>query len=142
MPANTPPKRDQLRLVIINDSVPVLKMLCKWFEQRGHHCDTALLADMPEAHEEVGRFIQRHRPDVVIYDVGMPYASSWDLLEVIRTSPALQRHPFVITTPNKRKLEQAVGSSTSAIEISGRDTDLRRVLKAVEAAVDERGARP
>ena len=137
MPANTPPTQAQLRLVILNNSVPVLNMLCKWFEQHGHHCDTAVLADMPAAHEEVGRFIKRHRPDVVIYDVGMPYASSWDLLEVIRTSPALQRQTFVITTPNKRKLEQAVGS-TSAIEIGGRDTDLRRVLKAVEAGANNR----
>jgi CheY-like chemotaxis protein len=110
-------------------------MLCQWFEQRGYHCDTALLADMPDAHDEVGRFIQKHRPDVVIYDVGMPYASSWDLLEVIRTAPALQRQPFVITTPNKRKLEEAVGS-TSAIEIAGRDTDLRRVLTAVQTAAN------
>jgi len=47
-------------------------------EQHGHHCDTALLADMPQAHEEVGRFVQKHRLDVVIYAVGMPYASSWD----------------------------------------------------------------
>jgi DNA-binding response OmpR family regulator len=62
------------------------QMLCQWLEQHGHHCATALLADMPQAHEEVGRFIQKHPPDVVIYDVGMPYASSWDLLEVIRTS--------------------------------------------------------
>jgi len=45
----------------------------------------------------------------VIYDVGMPYSSNWDLLEVIRTAPALQSQPFVITTPSKRKLEQAVG---------------------------------
>jgi CheY-like chemotaxis protein len=123
-------------VVILNDSVPVMKMLCAWFERHGHHCDTALLADMPQAHEEVGRFIQKHRPDVVIYDVGVPYASSWDLLEVIRTSPALERQPFVITTPNKRKLEQAVGSTTSAIEIAGRDTDLRRVLKAAKTAAN------
>jgi hypothetical protein len=50
----------------------------------------------------------------------MPYASSWDLLEVIRTSPALRSRPFVITTPNTRKLEDAVGA-TPAIEIAGRD---------------------
>jgi hypothetical protein len=31
---------------------------------------------MRNAHEEVGRFIKGHRPDVVIYDVGMPYPSS------------------------------------------------------------------
>lgn len=135
MLAKTPPKRRRLRLVVLNDSARVLKMLCDWLQRQGHHCDTALLADMPAAHEEVGRFILKHRPDVVIYDVGMPYASSWDLLEVIRTSPALQSQPFVITTPNKRKLEEAVGL-TSALEIGGREEDLRRVSKAVEAATD------
>jgi CheY-like chemotaxis protein len=133
-----PPKTSltlpRLRLVVLNDSTPVLDMLCAWLQRHGHHCETALLKDMPQAHEEVGQFILKHRPDVVIYDVGMPYASSWDLLEVIRTSPALVSQPFVITTPNKRKLEQAVGP-TPAFEIGGRDADLRRVLKAVEEAV-------
>ena len=135
MPAKNPAPRRRLHIVVLNDSAPVLKMLGQWLEQHGHHCDTALLADMPQAHEEVGRFIRKHRPDVVIYDVGMPYASSWDLLEVIRTSPALQSQPFVITTPNEQKLEHAVGA-TPAIEIGSRDTDLRRLLEAVEAAAD------
>jgi CheY-like chemotaxis protein len=136
--ANTPPKRRRrLRLVVLNDSARVLKMLCDWLQSQGHHCDTALLAEMPHVHEEVGRFILKHRPDVVIYDAGTPYASSWDLLEVIRTSAALQSQPFVITTPNKRKLEAAVGS-TSALELSGRERDLRRVSKAVEVAGERR----
>jgi hypothetical protein len=63
----------------------------------------------------------------------MPYPSSWDLLDVIRASPALQSQAFVITTPNKTKLEQAVGPTT-AIEIAGHAEDLRRLLKAVERA--------
>ena len=100
-------------------------MLCDWLQDQGHDSDTALLAEMPHVHEEVGRFILKHRPDVVIYDVGMPYASSWDLLEVIRSAPALESQPFGITTPNKRKLELAVGP-TSAVEIGGREADLRR----------------
>lgn len=136
MPTKILPKRSRLRLVVFNDSASVLKMLCKWLQEHGHQCNTALLAEMPQAQDDVGRFIEKHRPDVVIYDVGMPYSSSWDLLEVIRTAPALQSQPFVITTPNKRKLEQAVGP-TSAFEIGGPDSeDLRRVLKAVEAAAD------
>ena len=137
MPTNIQPKRSRLRLVVLNDSAPVLKMLCNWLQEHGHHCETALLADMPHAHDEVGPFIQKHRPDVVIYDVGMPCSSSWDLLEVIRATPALQSQPFVITTPNKRKLEQAVGP-TSALEIGGPDSDLRRLLQAVEAAAADR----
>jgi len=135
VPAKILLKRRPLRLVVLNDSARVLKMLCDWLQHQGHHCHTALVADMPQAQEEVGRFILKHRPDVVVYDVAMPYASSWDLLEVIRALPELRSQPFVITTPNKRKLEQAVGP-TSALEIGGREDDLRRVCKAVEAARD------
>jgi CheY-like chemotaxis protein len=137
VPAKKSLKRRRLRLVVLNDSARVLKMLCDWLQKQGHHCDTALLAEMPQAHEEVGRFILKHRPDVVIYDVGMPYASSWDLLEVIRTAPVLQSQPFVITTPNKQKLESEVGP-TAALEIGGREDDLRRVSKAIDAAMMRR----
>ena len=129
------PAKRRLRLVVLNDSQPVVKMLCDWFTKHGHHCDAALLSDMPRAHEEVWRFVSAHRPDVVVYDVGMPYEGSWDLLEAIRMSPALQSQSFVITTPNKAKLEQAVGR-TDALEISGRARDLRRLLKAVDEATD------
>ena len=129
------PAKPRLRLVVLNDSPPVVKMLCDWFTQHGHHCDAVLLSDMPRAHEEVGHFVSAHRPDVVVYDVGMPYESSWDLLEAIRMAPALRSQPLVITTPNKGKLEQAVGR-TGALEISGREEDLRRLLKAVDEAAD------
>jgi len=106
MPRKILPKPSRLRLVVLNDSAPVLKMLCNWLQEHGHHCETALLADMPQAHDEVWPFIQKHRPDVVIYDVGMPYSSSWDLLEVIRAAPALQHSPLSLrlqTSGNSNK---------------------------------------
>jgi CheY-like chemotaxis protein len=88
---------------------------------------------MKNAHEEVPRFLDRHKPDVVVYDVAIPYVSSWDLLEVIRSNPTLCSQPFVITTPNKRLLDDAVGR-TSVLEIGGAAKDMRRLLKAVETA--------
>jgi CheY-like chemotaxis protein len=123
----------RLRLAILNDSPQVLKLLCDWFRRHGHHCATQMVAEMPHAHVEVEQFINEHKPDVVVYDVPMPYRSSWDLLDVIRAMPSLQSQPFVITTRNKRKLEEAVGR-TSVIEIAGQPEDMRRLLKAVEAA--------
>jgi hypothetical protein len=72
VPAKTPAPRRRLRIVVLHDSAPVLKMPCQ---------------------------------------------------------------PFVITTRDKRRLERAVGA-TSAIEVSGRDADLRLLLEAVEAATN------
>lgn len=123
----------RLQLAILNDSPQVLKLLCDWFRRHGHHCATQMVAELAHAHVEVERFINAHKPDVVVYDVPMPYGSSWDLLDVIRSVPSLQALPFVITTRNKRKLEEVVGR-TSVIEIAGQPEDLRRLLKAVEAA--------
>jgi CheY-like chemotaxis protein len=132
MPERGSPAR-RLRLAILNDSPRVLKMLCNWFQKHGHHCTTAVVAEMPLAHVEVEQFICAHKYDVVVYDVPMPYASSWDLLDVIRAMPSLRSQAFVVTTRNKRKLQQAVGR-TSTIEIAGEPDDLQRLLKAVEIA--------
>jgi CheY-like chemotaxis protein len=123
----------RLRLAILDDSPHVLKLPCEWFRQHGHQCATRMVAEMPHAPVEVQQFITEYKPDVVVYDVPLPYGSSWDLLDVIRAMPLLQSQPFVITTRNKRKLEQAVGR-TSVVEIAGQPEDLRRLLKAVEAA--------
>src|SRR5437870_4102365 len=127
-------KRPHLKLAVLNDSEPVLKMLCGWFQEQRHCCITAVVADMPNAHEDVARFLMDHKPDVVVYDVAMPYASSWDLIDVIRGNPALQSQPFVLTTPNKKMLEEAVGGRAPALEIAGQTRDLRRWLKAAETA--------
>jgi CheY-like chemotaxis protein len=76
----------RLRLAILNDSPHVVQLLCDWFRQHGHRCATRMVADMPLAHVEVEQFINEYRPDVVVYDVPMPYGSSWDLLDVIRAN--------------------------------------------------------
>jgi CheY-like chemotaxis protein len=129
--------RPRLRLGVLNDSERVLEMLCNWFRKRGHDCVTCVLSDMPRAHEQVPQFLAKHQPDVVVYDVAMPYESSWDLLEVIRAAPSLWGQRFVVTTPNKRQLEKAVGP-TSALEISSAAGTLKMLLKAVESAAADR----
>lgn len=133
--------RRRLRLAVLNDSQAVLKMLCEWFERHGHECRSAVVADMPLAHVQVEKFLSSEKPDVVVYDVAMPYASNWDLLDVIRELPSLKSLPFVVTTPNKRELDASVGKKTRALPIGGRATDLTRLLKAVERAASTPSAR-
>ena len=124
----------RLRLAVLNNSAPVLDMLCGWFKKHGHYCVGALLSDMPNAHADVPRFIAKHKPDVVVYDIGMPYESSWDLMEAVRTGPKVAAQPFVLTTPNRRKLTLAVGPK-DVIEISDQQRDLGILLDAVGATV-------
>jgi len=66
-------------------------------------------------------------------DVPMPYGSSWDLLDVIRSMPSLRSLPFVITTRNKRKLEQVWAARPSLRSLASPKT-YGGCSKPVEAA--------
>jgi CheY-like chemotaxis protein len=126
-----------LKLAILNDSHQVLKLLCDWFQECGHDCSTAVVADMPEAYTQVAQFILSVNPDVIVYDVALPYLSSWDFLGVIREMPSMKVHKFVITTPNKKELDHAVSQRTSALELTGRRSDMERLLKAVQKTAEQ-----
>jgi CheY-like chemotaxis protein len=62
-----------------------------------------MVAELAHAHVEVEQFISEHKPDVIVYDVSMPYGSSWDLLDVIRSMPSLQSLHHLDYTRNRRK---------------------------------------
>ena len=53
----------------------------------------------------------------------------------MRSSEPMQRRQFVITTTNKPVLERLVGDN-EALEIIRKPYDLRRVVDAVRAALD------
>jgi CheY-like chemotaxis protein len=126
-----------LKLAILNDSRQVLKLLADWFEECGHDCSTAVVADMPEAHTQIAQFISSQKPNVVVYDVAMPYVSSWDLLGVVREMPLMKTQKFVVTSPNKRELDHAVGQKTSVVELTGRRSDLERLLRVVQRVAEQ-----
>jgi len=48
MPQKILAKRFRLRLVVLNDSVPVLKMLCKSLTERGHTATRRYLPKRPK----------------------------------------------------------------------------------------------
>jgi DNA-binding response OmpR family regulator len=63
--------------VVLNDKPHVLEVLCDWFGQQEYTCVWASVAEMRQPHIEVDWFVRTHTPDVVIYDVGPPYVTSW-----------------------------------------------------------------
>ena len=77
-----------LRIVVFNNDSETLKTVAHWFEINGHRVTTSALAVMRRADlEEIGDFLTRHNPDVIVYDVAIPYAPNWNYLSVLRTAP-------------------------------------------------------
>lgn len=75
-------------------------------------------------------------PDAIIYEIGFPFTDNWRQLSELRSRAALQRVPFVITTPDAPELYRRVG--VPAIELFRKPDDLsafrETVLSAIHAA--------
>src|SRR5260221_10333433 len=85
------------------------------------------------------RFIEQHDPSAVVIDISMPYAHNWTFVRLIRDSASMRDRPLVLTTTNKRALEELVGP-TDTIEIVGKPYEPDEVLEAVRKAIDRRAA--
>jgi CheY-like chemotaxis protein len=133
VPPLTPTRR---RVAIFNDSVLTLSTMAGWCEMHGHGVFTAQISRMAMPHLNVERLVLANRPEVIVYDLAMPYESAWDFLEMMRLLPAVACIPFVLTTSNKVALESVVGP-TQALQIIGKTDDRNELLRAIDTAVVE-----
>jgi len=138
--STSPDTGPPLRIAIFNDSDVVLTTLRVWFETHGHTARTASVRDLQQPHEDVRQVIDAINADVVVYDVALPFAASWDLLDVIRMGAGLDKIPFIVTTTNRAALDSAVHEDTRAFEVTGTPENLADLLALVRDAAAHRAS--
>jgi DNA-binding NarL/FixJ family response regulator len=84
-------------------------------------------------------FAQEHQPDVIIFDVAIPYEENWTFLRLLQSSDALKSAKWVITTTHRKRLEELVGECGEVYEVVGKPYDLVQITQAVQAALDGSG---
>jgi PAS domain S-box-containing protein len=75
-----PPKLDGLRVLVVDDDGDTLEMLRTLLTQC--EADVVTVSSVDDAWQE----IKRHRPDVLVSDIGMPREDGYDLIKRIRES--------------------------------------------------------
>ena len=127
-------------IAILNSSADVVQMLRTALEAEGFKTVTAHVPDIKQGHEDLLAFLARHDPHVIIYDVSLPYAENWTFLRLVQDTAAAKGRYFIVTTPNRDALEEAVGD-TGAIELLGKPYDLDQIFAAVRRGLRGHGAR-
>lgn len=122
-------------IAVFNSSEDTVELLRTALEAEGFQTVVGHIPEVKKGEIDLIDFINHHTPAVIVYDISPPYEANWRFLKLVRSSEALQRRQFVITTTNKPVLERLVGDN-DALEIIGKPYDLRRVIDAVRAAVD------
>jgi len=88
------------------------------------------------------KYMEKHNPELVIFDISPPYDENWTFFKTMRSNKVMKGRGTVLTTTNKLRLDEIIGEDSNALEIVGLKTDLDLIQAAIgrETAVAE-GAR-
>jgi DNA-binding response OmpR family regulator len=128
-------------VAVINTSEEVAELLSLVLQHDGLQTVVAYALDFKRGRQDLDTFLRNYDPPVVVYDIAIPYADNWAFFERVRASEEGRKRRFVLTTTNKRALDELVGE-TAAIEIIGKPFDIEEVIAAVRRALREAGIAP
>jgi len=123
-------------VAVFNSSEDTIEILKIALEEHGYTVASGHVSDIKKGQVDLLDFVKEHQPDVVIYDVALPYEENWRFLRLLQSSDALKHLKWVITTTHKRRLEELVGDCGEVFEIVGKPYDMDRILGAVRGALD------
>jgi DNA-binding NtrC family response regulator len=123
----TEPRRT---LVVVDASRDTFELLETYFGAAGLEVRWCAVSE-PEAAENLADRVAQSDPDVVIYDIDLPYAASWRTALTI-CFDARVKCPFVFTTTNVRIAKQLMAEVTRAAVIQK-----PYALEALHALVNE-----
>lgn len=127
-------------VAILNSSDDIVMLLRQLLDQEGYRTATAHVPHIKRGQEDLLAFLEQHDPLVIIYDIAPPYEENWNFFRLVQNTEAVKGRRFVLTTTNKRALEEQAGA-TDAIEILGKPYDLEEVLRAVARTTGARTKR-
>jgi DNA-binding response OmpR family regulator len=115
---------------VLNSTEDVITLLTDLLEDEGHAVRAAFIADFKRDRADLSAWLGALAPTAILYDIAPPYAENWAFYEAVRACPEARGHHFIVTTTNRRVLEELAGP-TDAIEFVGRPFDLGEVAARV-----------
>jgi len=126
-------------VAIFNTNAEVLELVRESLQQAGFQAVMAHIDDLKRGRLDMIQFVEEHNPDVIIYDVAPPYDTNWTFLRLMRNSKVMQGRAFVVTTTNKRALEELIGPN-DAVELLCKPYDLQQIVDACTTAFEKQVA--
>lgn len=92
-------------------------------------------ADLKKGIVDFKKYLGKHNPEIVIFDISPPYDENWTFFKTMRDSDAMKGRGMVLTTTNKNRLDEVLGEDSHALEVVGRTEDLQMIDAAIKSEV-------
>jgi hypothetical protein len=89
-------------------------------------------ADLKKGIVNFEKYMDRHNPEVVIFDLSPPYDENWKFFKTMRDAKTMKGRGMVLTTTNKNRLDEVLGEDSHALEVVGRKKDLDQIDAAIK----------
>ena len=121
-------------VAIFNTNPEVLDLVRESLQDAGYATVVAHVDDLKRGRIDLVQFVEQHHPDCIVYDVAPPYDTNWTFLRLMRSSKVMQGRAFVVTTTNKKALDELIGPSDT-VELLCKPYDLEQIVQAVSHAL-------
>jgi DNA-binding response OmpR family regulator len=123
-------------VALFNASDDTVEMVQRMLDASGFSCLVGChFADLKKGVIDFARYVDKHQPQVAIFDISPPYLENWLYFKTLRDSTAMKGRGLVLTTTNKERLDETVGADSEAFEIVGKPYDLEEIGAAIAAAL-------
>jgi DNA-binding NarL/FixJ family response regulator len=90
-------------------------------------------ADLKKGVVDFRHYLAKHKPEVVIFDISPPYDENWKFFKTMRDANEMVGRGSVLTTTNKDRLDEVLGTDSHALEVVGKVEDLSLIAEAIKA---------
>src|SRR5688500_13987802 len=96
-------------VAVIDTSEEAADLLEATLRTRGWTTARAYVVDFKRHRADVSAFLTEHDPQVVLWDVALPYEENWEYLQEIQRLPAARGRAFILTSFNVGALREFIG---------------------------------
>src|SRR5262245_934959 len=124
-------------IVVLNSSQDTIDLLKIVLEEQGYAVATAHTSSIRSGELDVLDFVEKHSPDVIVYDIALPYEENWKFLRLLQSSEPLKQIQWVLTTTHKKRLQELVSDTGEVHEVVGKPYDLAQITTAIKNALEQ-----